>query len=985
MKSTKRILSGLVFVVLSAGAVHCAEISRSFELRYVSWDPKADGETDFKGETSVFDTARRVEFLKRYADYARYFFNDPGLDREIVSDGDVREVLAGVKPRPLPSVRKSIPLDEWKWLGYRDGQVEESMERLSRWENEPGATVRNGALLIEKDDTIIRFSMAPQRWRFSLRLRVMVPSAGPGVSFRFGNAGEEVVLSAGFRDDGKIFFTSGGKEVVSDSFRTGLWSEVKFEVDLSSGRYNFYVNGGLSADFVPLRAGAVETVGVDTFCVRGGKGVLIDDIWGVGYSPTDDVKRPFTIRTFLDESFEVKPAIEGWSRLDYDDGGWETASLPLVHGGERHAGEDLYLRRVQHVGDFSRAVLDVETLDPEGEIWINGRIAAVLPNRHPAVLDIGRYLKKNAENIIAVRVYHFNIEEYGYKMMGHTPLDLNIGWFAGRMSLELTADTYVEELFVFTEDVSDPAVLRARVKVCNEGPLSFEGKVVVSVFPWYPEESDVPAATAEFPVTVGSGVVEFSCPITVPRPKLWTWQTPNLYRVRAVLEDGDGAPVDDYVITTGIRTVGQEGGTFRVNGKPEMLNGAQIFGFRAPIEKLVVWNRSCPVEWLVKEILMIKRMNGNLMRIHVHAWGDPARNINDPRLAELGDQLGIMFIWATPAWIRTGRGWGEIDFEGYPKYMKQVRNHPSIVMWEVSNHPNAFKKRGVEESNLFCEKAYEVVHSADPSRLISFTSHIRHLHYGNDAGTMDQEGNPIEPSPAWTAPMVTRGNQDSVTGYGKEWSVLRTWPPEYQRSFLDSRERAYFNFEHEESIGQPNWNLVKGKPWYRLQSYEWGQDEGSIGRKLTADEWMESQAWQAFSAYESMKKQRILDYDGFSWCCLHGGPNSVTYKKPLVDYHGRAKLAYYANKMVFQRVLAGSGDVDVVYGPGDVISPVVLNLGDERTVELTVEIRDMEHRVVDRKVYPRVVLPAGRAVARFDGFRPSFPREGCYAVEYTLR
>ena len=262
-------------------------------------------------------------------------------------------------------------------------------------------------------------------------------------------------------------------------------------------------------------------------------------------------------------------------------------------------------------------------------------------------------------------------------------------------------------------------------------------------------------------------------------------------------------------------------------------------------------------------------MNGNMMRIHVHAWQNAARNINDPRLAELGDQLGIMFIWATPAWIRTGKGWGQIDFEGYPKYMRQVYNHPSIVMWEASNHPTNFKNKDVSETGFFCEKIYDTIYPVDPSRLISFTSYIKHLRYANDSGTKDHNGNTIEPSPAWTAHMVTRGNQDPFTGYGEIWTPLRELPNTpakdhrltrvYLNSFLNSKDRAYFNFEHEESIGQPNWNLVKGKPWYLLQSYEWKYDEGSIGRKLTTDEWLESQAWQAFSAYESMKKQRILD------------------------------------------------------------------------------------------------------------------------------
>ena len=51
--------------------------SKSFELRYYQNNPAANGETDFHGETAVFNTEQRIEFLSRYAEYAKDFFDDP--------------------------------------------------------------------------------------------------------------------------------------------------------------------------------------------------------------------------------------------------------------------------------------------------------------------------------------------------------------------------------------------------------------------------------------------------------------------------------------------------------------------------------------------------------------------------------------------------------------------------------------------------------------------------------------------------------------------------------------------------------------------------------------------------------------------------------------------------------------------------------------------------------------------------------------------
>ncbi len=77
-----------------------AQPSKSFELRYFSDDPKANGETDFKGETQVFDTDMRIEFLKQYAGFSKQFFDDRKLDYMVVSDREANSVALDIKPQP---------------------------------------------------------------------------------------------------------------------------------------------------------------------------------------------------------------------------------------------------------------------------------------------------------------------------------------------------------------------------------------------------------------------------------------------------------------------------------------------------------------------------------------------------------------------------------------------------------------------------------------------------------------------------------------------------------------------------------------------------------------------------------------------------------------------------------------------------------------------------------------------------------------------
>ena len=128
----------------------------------------------------------------------------------------------------------------------------------------------------------------------------------------------------------------------------------------------------------------------------------------------------------------------------------------------------------------------------------------------------------------------------------------------------------------------------------------------------------------------------------------------------------------------------------------------------------------------------------------------------------------------------------------------------------------------------------------------------------------------------------------------------------------------------------------------------------------------------------------LLGYDGFSWCCLRGGANMGTYKKPLIDNLRHPKLAYYTNKMVFQRTWAGSDNVDVVYGPEDKISPVIHHLGDATKVNLSVLLKNSEDKTIDKKIYKDIELEEGRTVKKLDAFRFKKVPEEIYTIEYII-
>lgn len=937
----KGLLLFTAFLGLSVAA--SAQTATTFEMRYFTPDAAADGVTDFHGETEWFTTPQRVEMLGKYARYASRFWGDPGLDTPLFGDADVLAALSRIKPQPLTSVRRTIPLEAWRSTGYKKGKEADVARRRAAWTAD-GARIEAGALTLDGNRAAPPIDTL--RWRF--RMKASLAGASRDLVVRLAHP------------DGRTT-----EVAVPDVGEFELYGDVP-------GGVLFLSAGGKTLREMPLQ-GAVSGLSLS--------GDASLDAVSLYRFIREDSASQYRSELVFDEDFESVLSLEGWQESRYDDSAWDPVTLPSAHGGASQAGEDYYLRTRVRVDGFSQAFLHLDALDPAGEVWINGAPVAVLKGRTPHLLDVAEYLRPGEENLVAVKVKPFFTDQTVF----HAPTDHHFGWYLGEASLILTdTPNRIADVYMCTSSLEDTeAVQHHRVTLRRDGYDFFTGRLCIRYSPWFPAEGPA-VVEEEFPVELRprvDNVIEHD--VRVPDPACWSPDRPQLYKVDVVLKDADGKPIDDCVLTTGIRLIAQKEGVLYINHRPEVLGGGQIFGYRLPLET-VARTVYCPEPaQLMRELLMAKRL-GNLLRVHVHARTLAPEGTNDPRIARWADQMGLYLIWQTPAWTREGEGWN-VDIAHYPVYMREVYNHPSIVMWEAGNHPNWFLRHGARETQDYMAAIIPAIAKTDSSRLISPTTAWNATHYGNYEGTVDLEGHPLEPEPWLMHPMMTRGIQDSYSGYDNPWSEIRNMPSPWAKWTLEARDLCYFNFEHEESIGMPNWSLARKEPWYRLDSYEKNYEDGNIGTRLTFDQWRESQAYQAFGAWESMKMQLLMGTSGFSWCSLESGPNMFTYQKPLVDAFCVPKLAFHANRMAFQRLWAASDDVDTVYGPGDSITPVIFNLDGACTVRLEVQLQDEKGKVLERKVFRQVEVPAGRSVTRLSPFRFRSRRSGCHFIVYQVR
>jgi len=220
-------------------------LSKSFELRYVSSDTAANGITDFKGPTSIFDLDERLDYLTKFAGYGTKFFNDPGLNTNVIQQGAIDSVMRTLKPQPYPNIRRLIELDQWKYLGYKENQRETELQNIKEWHQMSSARVLDEALHLSKGEITRSFSL--QNWRLGFSWNLNPLEETQDVSFSFSDA-----VKVGLSGDGSFFYISEGDTVTKQTYRHDQFYSLKVEIDLESGRYNFLVNDELLADFVLL-------------------------------------------------------------------------------------------------------------------------------------------------------------------------------------------------------------------------------------------------------------------------------------------------------------------------------------------------------------------------------------------------------------------------------------------------------------------------------------------------------------------------------------------------------------------------------------------------------------------------------------------------------------------------------------------------------------------------------------------------------------
>ena len=205
----------------------------------------------------------------------------------------------------------------------------------------------------------------------------------------------------------------------------------------------------------------------------------------------------------------------------------------------------------------------------------------------------------------------------------------------------------------------------------------------------------------------------------IPDAKLWTPETPYLYKLRITLCDGKSAPnvfddfgkaIDRKTMNVGLRTVrvSKEHG-FQLNGVTRKIKGVCLHHDLGPLGAAV--NKAA----LIRQVKILKEMGCDAIRT--------AHNMPSQMQMDVCDSLGMMVMaesfdmWIYPkcknGYARFFREWADRDITNL---VMSKRNHPSIVMWSIGNE---IPEQGSEEGRQISIRLQGLCHSLDPTRPVT--------------------------------------------------------------------------------------------------------------------------------------------------------------------------------------------------------------------------------------------------------------------------
>ncbi len=436
--------------------------------------------------------------------------------------------------------------------------------------------------------------------------------------------------------------------------------EEALKADRNASAHKMSLNGQWKFNFARNIASAPEDFYKTDFDVSGWNSIKVPAHWqfqGYDYPQYTNTRYPWSV---AEPKLRPPYAPTGYNPV----GSYvKTVDIPLGWDGEK-----------------TPVTLHFGAVESAFYVWINGDLAGFNKDSFsPAEFDATPYLHAG-ENRIAVRVFRWCdaswLEDQDFWRLS--------GIFR-EVYLEFHNPVHFYDVFakpVLSADFTSAAV---EMDITLRNYNFVQDKVSVSAQLYFGGEAVLKAEPKVTMPLCGEETQKLSLSASVPQPKLWSAEKPNLYTLVLTLKNGE---TTEYVsVKVGLRSFVIKNGLMEINGVPVMLKGVNRHDFTAANGRATTYE-----EMLISAKLM-KQNNINAVRTSHYP--------NNELWYDICDEYGFYMIDETNlethgTWSYNQREEGETLPGSKPEWSGAVvdrantmfmrdKNHPAVCIWSLGN------------------------------------------------------------------------------------------------------------------------------------------------------------------------------------------------------------------------------------------------------------------------------------------------------------
>ena len=517
-------------------------------------------------------------------------------------------------------------------------------------------------------------------------------------------------------------------------------------------------------------------------------------------------------------------SIEGEYRQDNPAGG-AGAYLP--------AGIGWYRRVIDVPPEWKdkRLFIEFDAAQRNSGVWINGHHLGRRPYGYISFgYDLTPHLKPG-RNVLAARLDNSKLPA--------------ARWYTGsgiysHVRLVVTDKVHIPQwgTFVTTPTVS---VERGAVEVATDvvNDSAERAAVVLSTQLLDPDGKEVASSSARAEIAPGNRATLRTAGLDVASPKLWSPESPHLYRVVQRLSR-DARGIDELTTTVGFRSFRFDADTgFWLNGANVKLKGVGMHYDAGPMGVAI------PDEILERRLRQLKEMGCNAVRTGHTPF--------PPTFYDLCDRLGLMVMneifdgWRRKAANDYGAtAFGEWWRRDLTDFVRRDRNHPSVILWSIGNETGESDRLGMTK----------IIRDLDPARPTTGGQVLHGVDVSGFNGPGESPGvlerfhreNPKQPIVLTEEPhgYQTRGFYKTLTWW-RDDNPERRYPfepyatEEVFRYGGDPQHNSSYDNATVRITSRQCWRRTRDTPWisgeFRWAGFDYLGEGHIMGRKWPARYW----------------------------------------------------------------------------------------------------------------------------------------------------